>query len=94
MTTFQLRRYELEPELAEDFVSWVVNDIFPLRETFGFRVEWSFFDRAKSELVWMAAADCTQAEFEAQATPFSTAIESGWLFQGARFSGFEQFLFG
>ena len=38
--------------------------------------------------------DTTQAEFEAQATPFSTAIESGWLFQGARFSGFEQFLFG
>jgi hypothetical protein len=38
--------------------------------------------------------DTTQAEFEAQATPFRTANESGWLFQGARFSGFEQFLFG
>jgi hypothetical protein len=38
--------------------------------------------------------DTTQAEFEAQATPFTTANESGWLFQGARFSGFEQFLFG
>jgi len=38
--------------------------------------------------------ETSQAEFEAQATPFSTANESGWLFQGARFSGFEQFLFG
>jgi alpha-tubulin suppressor-like RCC1 family protein len=38
--------------------------------------------------------ETTQTEFEAQATPFSTANESGWLFQGARFSGFEQFLFG
>ena len=38
--------------------------------------------------------ETSQAEFESQATPFSTANESGWLFQGARFSGFEQFLFG
>ena len=38
--------------------------------------------------------ETSQAEFEAQATPFSADNESGWLFQGARFSGFEQFLFG
>ena len=38
--------------------------------------------------------DTTQAEFSAKATWFSTHEESGWLFQGARFSGFEQFLFG
>ena len=38
--------------------------------------------------------DTSQAEFEAQATPFTTTNESGWLFQGARFSGFEQILFG
>jgi hypothetical protein len=38
--------------------------------------------------------ETSQAEFEAQATPFSSTNESGWLFQGARFSGFEQMLFG
>jgi hypothetical protein len=38
--------------------------------------------------------ETSPAEFESQATPFTTANESGWLFQGARFSGFEQFLFG
>ena len=38
--------------------------------------------------------DTTKAEFEAQATPFTDGNQSGWLFQGARFSGFEQFLFG
>jgi hypothetical protein len=38
--------------------------------------------------------DTTQAEFEAQASPFNNGIESGWLFQGARLTNFEQFLFG
>lgn len=38
--------------------------------------------------------DTTQAVFEAEATWFSTAAESGWLFRGARFSGFEQISFG
>lgn len=38
--------------------------------------------------------ETSQAEFEAQATWFTTAAESGWLFQGARFSGFEQISFG
>jgi hypothetical protein len=38
--------------------------------------------------------ETTQAVFEAEASWFSTASESGWLFQGARFSGFEQINFG
>jgi hypothetical protein len=38
--------------------------------------------------------ETTQAAFEAEATWFTTAAESGWLFQGARFSGFEQISFG
>ena len=38
--------------------------------------------------------DTTQAEFEAQASPFNNGIESGWLFQGARLTNFERFEFG
>ena len=38
--------------------------------------------------------ETSQAEFEAHATPFSTASESGWLFQGARLTNFERFEFG
>ena len=71
MKTLQFRRYELEKSLAEDFVSWAVNEIFPLREKFGFKVEWSYFDRSNSEFVWMASAECTQVEFEAK--------EAAWL---------------
>ncbi len=66
MRTFQLRRYELETELAQEFVSWAVNVIFPLRRALGYSVEWSYFDHANSEFVWLASAECNQAEFEAR----------------------------
>lgn len=66
MSTYQLRRYELDRSQAAEFVSWVVNEIFPRREQFGYRVEWSYFDPENSELVWMASADCSRAEFEAK----------------------------
>ena len=65
MRTLQFRRYELERDGARDFVAWAVNEIFPLREKFGFKVEWSYFDEANSEFVWLASADGTAAEFEA-----------------------------
>jgi hypothetical protein len=38
--------------------------------------------------------ETSQAVFEAQATAFNEGGVSGWLFQGARFLDFEQFLFG
>jgi hypothetical protein len=37
--------------------------------------------------------ETTQAEFETQTTSFFSGGESGWMFQGARFSGFEQIVF-
>lgn len=75
MRTFQLRRYELEASLAEDFVAWAVNEIFPLRENLGYRVEWSFFDRANSEMVWMASLECSVAEFEAKDAAWLASAE-------------------
>lgn len=47
-------------------MSWAVNVIYPLREQRGYVVEWSYFDRANSELVWLASAECSQADFEAK----------------------------
>lgn len=47
-------------------MTWAVNIIYPLREQRGYKVEWSYFDRANSQLIWLASADCSQAEFEAK----------------------------
>ncbi|HEY7854107.1 MAG TPA: hypothetical protein VIB80_03210 [Aquiluna sp.] len=75
MRTFQFRRYELEPDGAKDFVAWAVNEIFPLREDFGFTVEWSYFNEAESELVWLASADGTESEFEALSAAWDKSAE-------------------
>lgn len=64
MKTFQLRRYELKPENAREFVAWVKKEIFPRREALGFTIEWSYFDHQNSQLVWLAAAKCDKVEFE------------------------------
>lgn len=70
MRTYQLRRYELEPELAEAFVDWVVAEIIPLREKLGYRVEWRYFDRANSQFIWLVSLEATESEFE--------ALDSAW----------------
>ena len=75
MRTFQLRRYELERDVAKDFVAWAVNEIFPLRENFGFKVEWSYFDEANSQLVWMASAEGTVTEFLARSEAWERSPE-------------------
>ncbi|MEB3255131.1 MAG: hypothetical protein VKJ05_01955 [Synechococcaceae cyanobacterium] len=51
-------------------------------------------DRGGAGVDVLQLRETSQVEFEAQATWFTTTAESGWLFQGARFSGFEQISFG
>jgi hypothetical protein len=64
LRTYQLRRYELKPELFSQFVAWATIEIFPLREKFGFTVEWSYVDQANSQLIWLASAEGDRSEFE------------------------------
>lgn len=66
MRTFQLRRYELDPELAEEFVNWVNSDVIPVREGFGYQVHWQYFDRANSQLIWLVSLEANETEFVAR----------------------------
>ena len=63
MRTFQLRRYELEPALAEKFAAWVVNQIIPLREAMGYTVHWQYLDHTNSQFIWLVSLDVTEEEF-------------------------------
>lgn len=76
MRTFQLRRYELDPELAADFAAWVVEKIVPLREKLGFTVHWRYLDHTNSEFVWLVSLEATEAEFE--------AAEAAWMISAER----------
>ncbi len=64
MRTFQFRRYELEPEGLDEFVAWVIETIIPIRAKMGYRVEWKYVDRSKSEFLWLVSAETTETEFE------------------------------
>lgn len=66
MRTFQLRRYELDPNLAEEFAAWVVQEIIPLREKLGYTVHWRYLDRTNSQFIWLVSLDATESEFEAK----------------------------
>ena len=68
MITYQLRRYELNPELADAFLAWVENEVMPIRRQFGFRAEWMYLNSDKSELTWLASfAGSEDAFLEAEA---------------------------
>lgn len=75
MKTYQLRRYELEPALANEFIAWATNEIFPRRERFGFTVEWSYVDEANSQLIWLASAKGDRSEFERLDTAWYSSEE-------------------
>lgn len=64
MRTFQLRRYELEPDLAQQFIAWVNQVVIPIRESMGYRVEWMYFDSSNSQLIWLVSLQADQSGFE------------------------------
>ena len=61
----QLRRYEIKPGEMEQFLAaW--RGIVPVRESFGFRVEFAYVDPEQSEFVWAISHDRDFATAEAE----------------------------
>ena len=52
MRTHQLRRYKIADGKLPEFASWLNSTLIPVREGFGFRVEFQLVDRGASEFVW------------------------------------------
>lgn len=65
MRTYQLRRYELEPGGLVDFANWVERKVIPVRNDFGFRVEWRLLDPENSQFIWLVSAPGQIADFQA-----------------------------
>lgn len=75
MITYQLRRYELNPDLADDFLAWVEDEVMPIRRQFGFRAEWMYLAEDNSELTWLASFPGSQQEFLEAETRYSNSPE-------------------
>ncbi len=75
MITYQLRRYELNPELADDFLAWVENDVMPIRKQFGFTAEWMYLNSDKTELTWLASFQGSEEAFLEAEAKYSSSPE-------------------
>lgn len=73
MKTFQLRRYELDPQLADEFVLWVQEDVMPIRNQFGFKAEWMYLAQDKTELTWLASLEGDEDHFKLVEAEYSAS---------------------
>lgn len=73
--TYQLRRYELAPQLADEFLRWVKQDVMPLRNQYGFGAEWMYLSEDKTELTWLCSYQGDQQSFLAAEKQYSESDE-------------------
>lgn len=63
MRTVQLRRYELKPELVDEFLAWWPTVLVPAREALGYTVGDGAYDPATHEFTWTVSVEGNAAEF-------------------------------
>jgi hypothetical protein len=64
MTSVQLRRYEIKPGAMTAFLD-AVRAAFPVREQYGFAVEFALVDEERNQFVWAVSHDGDFAAAEA-----------------------------
>lgn len=69
--TVQLRRYNLKPDLVEDFLTWWPSRLVPARAAFGFTVESAYLNREAAEFTWAVSAEGDADEF--------VRLEQAWM---------------
>jgi hypothetical protein len=75
MSSVQLRRYEIKPGEMEPFLE-AVRAAFPVREQYGFTVEFALVDEERNQFVWAVShdGDFTTAEAAYYASPERAAL--------------------
>ncbi|WP_218221790.1 hypothetical protein [Nesterenkonia sp. Act20] len=61
--TTWMRRYALDPALADEFISFLTKQVIPAREERGFTVESMWLSDGKDELTWFVSRFGNREEF-------------------------------
>ena len=61
--TVQLRRYQIVPGMLEEFRAWLNQEVLPIRDKFGFHVEFMYVDNKNSEFIWAVSVHGSLDEF-------------------------------
>lgn len=79
----QLRRYEVAEGRLDDMVEWFPA-IVPIREKYGYTIEFAYADRENNEFVWAVSYPGEVADFEAALGGYNDSPE-----RAAAFAGFD-----
>ncbi len=61
--TTWMRRYTLVPELAEEFIQFLIHEVFPARREFGFEPLHVWVDADRSHVTWLVGAALDSQDF-------------------------------
>ncbi|GAB3192390.1 hypothetical protein [Nesterenkonia suensis] len=80
--TTWMRRYTVDPALAEEFVGFLREEVFPAREERGFTVESVWLSADSSQLTWFASRFGTAEEFAEAEKAWEESEERARIFSG------------
>lgn len=81
--TTWMRRYTLDPALADEFVQFLTTRVIPAREELGFTVESIWVDSDKSQLTWFVSRLGSAEEFSAAEQQWEASAVRAEIFAGA-----------
>lgn len=82
MKTTQLRRYEVIPDLYDEFVAWMSAKLIPGRRAAGFTVEFAYANREQFEYVWAVSIDGDHERFGELSAAWAASPERVAIFEG------------
>lgn len=80
--TTWMRRYTLDPELADEFVEFLSDKVFPARQKLGFTVESVWLDDDKSQLTWFVSRAGDADDFAAAEQQWEDSSVRAEIFAG------------
>lgn len=80
--TTWMRRYTLDPALAEEFVEFLTKEVIPARESRGFTVEAIWLDHDSSQLTWFVSRPGSSEEFAAAERDWEESDQRAGIFAG------------
>ena len=81
MRTHQLRRYEIASGKMSEFASWMESTLIPVREGFGYQIEFKLIDPENSQYVWCVSVEGSQENFLAVQAAYSESAERAKAFE-------------
>lgn len=75
MATIQLRRYQLGAGTLDVFMEWWVTRVVPIRESFGYQVEFAYYLPESNEIVWAARVEGDRAQWDAVEAAYDASPE-------------------